>query len=94
MRLARELRAGLQSAGPGGVGTLLGHLLVRSIDRAQRIHLAMLARGFDGGLPLGPAGLAHWRDSAGLALCLAALALARHVDLVQLLGRTLARALA
>lgn len=95
MRLARELRAGLhRPLGLAVWGTLLGHLLVRSIDRAQRIHLAMLARGFDGGLPLGPARRWHWRDSAGLALCLAALALARHVDLVQLLGRTLARALA
>jgi len=27
---------------------LLGHLLLRTIDRAQRIHLAMLCRGFDG----------------------------------------------
>ena len=29
-------------------GYLLGHLLLRTIDRAQRIHLAMLCRGFDG----------------------------------------------
>jgi cobalt/nickel transport system permease protein len=29
-------------------GSLLGHLLLRSLDRAQRIHRAMLARGFDG----------------------------------------------
>ena len=29
-------------------GTLLGHLLLRAIDRAQRIHMAMLGRGFDG----------------------------------------------
>ena len=27
---------------------LLGHLLLRTIDRAQRIHLAMLCRGFNG----------------------------------------------
>ncbi|MBU2514224.1 cobalt ECF transporter T component CbiQ [bacterium] len=29
-------------------GSLLGHLLLRSLDRAQRIHLAMHCRGFDG----------------------------------------------
>ncbi len=29
-------------------GYLLGHLLLRTIDRAQRIYLAMLCRGFDG----------------------------------------------
>lgn len=29
-------------------GSLLGHLLLRTLDRAQRIHLAMHCRGFDG----------------------------------------------
>jgi len=29
-------------------GHLVGHLLLRTLDRAQRIHLAMLSRGFDG----------------------------------------------
>lgn len=29
-------------------GTLLGHLLLRAIDRSQRVHMAMLGRGFDG----------------------------------------------
>ncbi len=28
--------------------SLLGHLLLRTLDRAQRLHLAMLSRGFDG----------------------------------------------
>lgn len=29
-------------------GSMLGHLLLRTLDRAQRIHLAMCCRGFDG----------------------------------------------
>jgi len=29
-------------------GTLTGHLLIRSMDRAQRIYRAMVSRGFDG----------------------------------------------
>lgn len=29
-------------------GSLLGHLLLRSMDRAERVHRAMVARGFDG----------------------------------------------
>ena len=29
-------------------GSLVGHLLMRTLDRAQRIHLAMCCRGFDG----------------------------------------------
>lgn len=31
-----------------GAGYLAGTLFVRSIDRAERVHLAMLARGYDG----------------------------------------------
>jgi len=33
-------------------GNILGHLLLRSLARAQRIHLAMLCRGFDGEIRL------------------------------------------
>jgi cobalt/nickel transport system permease protein len=29
-------------------GSLLGHLLLRSMDRAERVYRAMVARGFDG----------------------------------------------
>ena len=36
--------------GHEGVGSMAGHLLLRTMDRAQRIHLAMLCRGFDGNL--------------------------------------------
>ena len=32
--------------------SLIGHLLLRTLDRAQRIHLAMLSRGFDGEIRL------------------------------------------
>jgi cobalt/nickel transport system permease protein len=46
---ARSVRS-FQGKG-GGVrvfGSLAGNLLLRTLDRAQRIHLAMLCRGFDG----------------------------------------------
>jgi cobalt/nickel transport system permease protein len=33
-------------------GHLIGQLLLRTLDRAERIHLAMLCRGFDGELRL------------------------------------------
>ena len=33
-------------------GSLTGHLLMRTLDRAQRIHLAMSCRGFDGEIRL------------------------------------------
>lgn len=49
MANARSLRS-FDGKGKGinVLGNLLGHLLLRTIDRAQRIHLAMLCRGFDG----------------------------------------------
>lgn len=46
---ARSLRAlGDGGAGIKTYGSLVGHLLLRTIDRAQRIYLAMCCRGFDG----------------------------------------------
>lgn len=46
---ARELRAfGNKGLGWRSYGSLLSHLLLRTWLRAERIHLAMLARGFNG----------------------------------------------
>ena len=46
---ARSLRAlGHSGTGIRTFGYLVGHLLLRTMDRAQRIHLAMRCRGFDG----------------------------------------------
>jgi len=46
---ARELRAcGKKGLGIGSYAYLLGHLLLRTWQRAERIHMAMLARGFAG----------------------------------------------
>ena len=33
-------------------GSLLGHLLLRTLDRAERIYRAMCCRGFDGDIPM------------------------------------------
>jgi cobalt/nickel transport system permease protein len=46
---ARQLRC-FSSRGPGvrQFSALLGHLLLRTWERAERIHMAMLARGFAG----------------------------------------------
>ena len=46
---ARELRSfGKRGLGMRVYGSLLGHLLLRTWLRAERIHMAMLARGFSG----------------------------------------------
>lgn len=49
---ARALRSfGKQGRSLKTAGSLLGHLLLRAIDRARRVHGAMLARGFNGEIP-------------------------------------------
>mgnify|MGYP001110049305 CR=1 FL=1 len=48
---ARQLRScGQKGLGLHHFGSLVGHLLLRTWERAERIHLAMLARGFNGEL--------------------------------------------
>lgn len=47
MARARELRtSGTRGGGIRAYGSLIGHLLLRTWMRAERIHMAMLARGF------------------------------------------------
>jgi cobalt/nickel transport system permease protein len=49
---ARDLRDPLGVArGPKQAARLIGGLLARSLDRAERIHQAMLCRGFTGSMP-------------------------------------------
>jgi cobalt/nickel transport system permease protein len=46
---ARQLRTfGKRGLGLRNFGSLVGHLLLRTWERAERIHMAMLARGFSG----------------------------------------------
>lgn len=46
---ARGLRSfGKKGSGIGSFASLIGHLLIRTWARAERIHMAMLARGFSG----------------------------------------------
>jgi cobalt/nickel transport system permease protein len=53
MSRARTLRAVNSSGIELRVfGTLVGHLLLRTLNRAERIHLAMCCRGFDGHMRL------------------------------------------
>ena len=53
MMRARALRSfSGRGMGLATWGALTGHLLLRAIDRADRIHAAMLSRGFDGEIRL------------------------------------------
>lgn len=88
MNLARELRSGSSNTMPLAVyGSLLGHLLLRTLERAQRIHQAMQSRGFNGHLQMRQA--KQWRniDTAFLALCLGGFLVVRTTDPATLLGR-------
>ena len=88
MNLARELRSPTLKAMPLSVyASLLGHLLLRTLERAQRIHQAMRARGFDGQMPLQQIQPWQWRDTMFLAAWLGMLLLMRTTDLATLLGR-------
>ncbi len=77
MRIARESRA-FDGRGPRALrvlGAAAGALFIRSYERGERVHLAMLSRGYTGRLPGGPVAAVAPRDwLTGLALPLAAAA--------------------
>jgi cobalt/nickel transport system permease protein len=85
MRIARESR-GFRARGPRAWGVLArtaGALFIRTYERGERVHLAMVSRGYTGTMPvLGGAAATRVQWSAALALPTTALA-------VHLLGRTL-----
>lgn len=90
LHTARSLRAGPARRLPMRQWVpLLGQLLLRSFDRAGRVHQAMQARGFDGDLRPGNAW--QWRsaDTVFVAGWCALFALLRGVDLPQAIGRLL-----
>jgi cobalt/nickel transport system permease protein len=71
MRVARESR-GFRGRNLGALrvlGPAAGSLFIRSYERGERVHLAMLSRGYSGRMPTGPA------PAAPLQAWLAALAL-------------------
>ena len=77
MRVARESR-GFRARHLGALrvlGPAAGSLFIRSYERGERVHLAMLSRGYTGRLPSGPVAAVPARDWAtGLTLPLSAAA--------------------
>ncbi len=72
-------------------GPMIGQLLIRTFDRAEQIHRAMLARGFTGRIPDCAGERTHWRRAETLYLLgwSATLLLARHFGPVETLTRLL-----
>ena len=70
-------------------GSLIGHLLLRSMDRAERVYRAMVARGFDGEIRVLRRSSFRWSDWAFVCGCLAFFVAARMWNLANGLGRLL-----
>lgn len=69
MKAAREARSFGRKALPVRAwGVLMGQLFLRSIDRAERVHKAMLARGFTGDIPLYDVRRSSWGWNSTLFL--------------------------
>lgn len=89
---SRTLRAYmLRAADQQGVhyrawGSLLGQLLLRTIDRAGRIYQAMRCRGFDGEIRVLRSEEFHWKDAAFIAGWMGFFAVVRFINLSGLIG--------
>lgn len=87
MSTARDLRSNGRALRVVETGPMLGHLLLRAFARAERIHHAMRARGFDGEIRL--LRRPRWRtaDTLFVGGWCAFFAAARAIDLPLWLGR-------
>lgn len=70
-----------------GYGSLLGHLLLRSMDRAERVHRAMVGRGFEGELRVRRPPPFRLADGCWVGGCLACFLAGRTWNLAAGLGR-------
>lgn len=85
-----ELRtAGRSSLSLRTYGPLLGTLLIRSMDRAERVYRAMIARGFDGEIRDRQTARFRWTDWGFLLGWCAFFAAARRWNIGEELGRLL-----
>jgi cobalt/nickel transport system permease protein len=67
-------------------GSLIGNLLLRSMDRAERVYRAMVARGFDGEIRVSRRSSLRWFDWVFVGGCLAFFLTARTWNLANGLG--------
>ncbi|MDE3033198.1 MAG: cobalt ECF transporter T component CbiQ [Acidobacteriota bacterium] len=88
-RQARGLRAAGRPLSAREFGPFAGHLLLRSWERAERVHLALCARGFAGTLPQRVQGRFRRREWAFLLGWAAFFLLCRWRPLPALLGSLL-----
>lgn len=90
MARARSLRAfGGRGLGLASYAPLAGQLLLRAMDRAQRVHAAMLCRGFDGRFRAGTGGRFGLAEVLFISGWSAFFVIVRLYDLPALLGALL-----
>lgn len=83
MKRAREARGyGKKRMSLKMWGTMTGQLFLRTVDRSERIHTAMKARGFTGTIPSYTSGYASWsgRDTLWIAVWILVIATLRILD--------------
>ncbi len=68
-------------------GLLVGNLLIRAMDRAQRIYRAMVARGFDGGIRVLKRTAWGWKETGFVLGWAAFFVAARYWNLPELIGK-------
>lgn len=91
---ARSLRSfGRRGMGAVAYANIIGHLLIRTTDRARRVYDAMVCRGFDGHVRTGSALSMRPTDWAFMFGWSAAFVLFRAVNLPLVLGRAVIGAL-
>lgn len=91
---ARALRSfGSRGRGIHSWSSLVGHLLLRTLDRAHRIHLALLARGYSGELHTQQQGRFAKKDLAYIILWATAFALLRFTHPAYFIGTNLEKLL-
>jgi cobalt/nickel transport system permease protein len=89
LRRARDLRRFGRRVGlrPRVAASLIGVLFLRTYERAERVYLAMCARGFDGHVRLARRLHVRWTDVLFVTGTLAACCILRIVPVVYWLGR-------
>lgn len=86
-RACRQRNFGQQQSCIRTWSALTGHLLLRTLDRAQRLHHALLARGYNGTIPTLKSDKLHGRDYAYLLLWLGFLLLLFFTHPAEQLGK-------
>lgn len=91
MKRSAEMRSSGRPLRLRVFGSMIGHLLLRSMDRAEHVYRAMVARGFDGEIRILRPSSFGWSDRVFVAACMLFFASARVWNLADGFGRLLTR---